>query len=846
MVRARSLLFLVLLVGMAGPASATPFQEEAPGATAATDPVGRRWLGPAQEFFAASCVACHGPKKAKAGLRLDQLDWDGRHEETLERWQAVLDRLEAGEMPPEGEPRPSPASVETLTSAIRHALDSVAETSSAPGVLRRLNRIQYRNTLRDLLLIDVQEEDPTGSFPADDTLDGFDNLGEGLVMSEFLMRQVLTAARRALDLATFEGPRPEPVTRRMYETQPERVVGRARPASFEINHIRVGDGLAFLFMNDERAPGDTRGQNLTSSRQGASSAGWYEFTFEVESKGRGSLSAERFRVPRPEWPAMHPEDLARLEIYLSAPFASSPHHSRRRILVDAMDLPDDVPTRVTRRYWLARGWRVELAFGNAFAGHLADYLTALGAGEEVAALESVPKPQQLERMADLTRAWITRTDAPRIVIHGASERGPIHDSWPPPSHRAAWGDPTTSLEERVSAFATRAFRRPVEMEELAPFVRLAHENPEGLRAAVEAILCSPSCLYLVEGGVEGGVEGEGRLDDHALASRLSYFLWSTMPDERLLALAADQRLGVTEVLHEEVERMLGDPRSAEFVEHFTWGWLGLQNALDMAPDPMRFPVYHHSRLGPAMFTETRLFFRHVLDENLPIAEFIASDSAFVNADLARLYGIEGVTSTVEFAHVRLAPKLMRGGLLGQGAVLTASANGVDTSPVVRGIWVLERLLGLPPDPPPPGVAIPEPDARGELTIRQRFEQHRTAESCSECHRTIDPLGFALESFDAIGRRRLSYESGAPIDTSGRMPGGEPFTDVEGMKRSVLAELPLVTRNLTMKLASYAAGRPMRVADRREIDRIVTEVGGRDARLRDLLHAVVASRIFRER
>jgi hypothetical protein len=272
----------------------------------------------------------------------------------------------------------------------------------------------------------------------------------------------------------------------------------------------------------------------------------------------------------------------------------------------------------------------------------------------------------------------------------------------------------------------------------------------------------------------------------------------------------------------------------------------LQNALDMAPDPVRFPEYHNTRQEAAAVSETRAFFRHVLGENRPVSELIASDYTFVNADLARLYGIEGVHTTARFERVDLPAGLQRGGLLGQASVLTASANGVDTSPVVRGVWALTHLLGTPPDPPPPDVPIPEPDARGALSVRELFEKHRSIESCNACHRSIDPLGFALESFDAIGRRRDAYETGAPIDTAGRMPDGTEFEDVGGMKQALLRDLPLFTRNLATRLAAYAAGRTMHPADRPEIDSIVARAQAPDSGLRDLVLSIVESRIFRKR
>ena len=426
-------------------------------------------------------------------------------------------------------------------------------------------------------------------------------------------------------------------------------------------------------------------------------------------------------------------------------------------------------------------------------------------------------------------------NAPRIVVHAASEHGPLYDTWPPASHSIAWGDPSQPLEERVRRFAARAFRRPVGAEEVATFVRLAEESPEGMRTAVEAILCSPRFLYLLE--------NEGALDGHALASRLSYFLWNTMPDDELLALAESGRLAEPATLRAQSERMLADPRSDEFVARFTWAWLGFQNALDMGPDRMKFPAYHRDDIGAAMVVETQRFFRHLLDRNLSITNFIGSDFTFVNAHLARLYGIEGVQTTAGFERVQLAPELRRGGLLGMASVLTASANGVDTSPVVRGIWVLDRLLGTPPDPPPSGVVLPEPDARGALTLRELFAQHRTSESCNECHKAIDPLGFALESFDPIGRWRDTYETGQWIDTAGSTPQGQAFEDVAGMKRVLLEDSTLFARNLTSKLLTYASGRTLRRTDRPEVDRIVATNAAEGCGLRDLVLAVATSSIF---
>jgi mono/diheme cytochrome c family protein len=793
-------------------------------------------LAAAAPFFAEHCVKCHGPTKQKGHLRLDVLVFEPASDANLETWLAVSERLTASEMPPEEEPRPDPAPVSALVAAIRDAVAGAAEATREPAPLRRLNRAQYRNTLRDLLALDVLARDPTAAFPADDALEGFDNLGAGLTLSDYLLRQYLVAARAAVDQATFDGPRPEVRTHRMLDPEETRVW------SFEVNHSQPGPDGVFLFMNDERSPGDPRGQVLTTSRDGAPSAGPYEFTFELESRGRGKLPAELAREVRAEWQVYQPGDLHRLELYLSAPFGSAPLQTRQRVLVESLDLPDGERVTLTRRYFLPRGWRLELAFGNAWTGHLATFVEVLGG--DMQGFEALPRLERFEFLARQTHALVARADAPRIVIHAASERGPLHEEWPPASQRLVHGAPGTPLEEHLLAFATRAFRRPVAAETLTPYLELARTSPEGLRTAIEALLCSPRFLYLQE--------EPGELDGYALAARLSYFLWSTMPDERLLAAAAPGSggepcaLAAPGALAAEARRMLADPRSQELVTHFLWGWLGLQNTRDMEPDPMRFPAYHRGRVDTAMVRETELFFRGLLDENGPLTRLLDADYTFVNAELARHYGLAPVPTTVGFARVALPPELRRGGLLGQAAVLTASGNGVDTSPVVRGIWVLEKLLDMPPDAPPPGVVAPDPDTRGELTIRELFGKHRTDASCNECHADIDPPGFALETFDAVGRWRDHYENGAAIDPSGELPGGDTFEDVRGLKRALLAAPEPFARALASKLLTYASGRTLGPLDHAEVEHIVDELAARGYGLRDLVELVVESRVFRTR
>ena len=778
-------------------------------------------------FFEQHCVQCHGTEKQKAKLRLDTLNWTPAVSGNLETWREIADKLELGEMPPEDEPQPPPAE----RTAILKWLDPKLATASTPEpvLLRRLNRAQYRNTLRDLLQIDVFADDPTTAFPSDDKEHGFDNIGATLQMSDFLLRQYLKVARLAVDRATFEGERPEPNTYTLLDEK-SRALNFKAPGNDKQNR-----GYVVLYRNDERAPGDPRGQQFINSREGAAHDGWYDFIFEIESKGRGTMAKEFSEQKRNDYQVYRPEDFHRFEIYLTAPSAQFAIQTRPRRLVLSIDLPDNKPKTIRQRIWVPAGWRVEAGFGNGYWG-VKDSLLLVDPKFDMDKFRTLPKREQNTLYGKLLLDRYEKVNAPRIVVRDVVETGPYYDHWPPMSHQLVYGKPDQSKAEVVRAFAERAFRRPVPNEYLAPYLKLAEDSPEGIRTAIEAILCSPRFLYFNE--------PPGKLDDHAIASRLSYFLWNTMPDDALMTDARKGNLSDPAALKGQLKRMLADARSDEFVKSFVWAWLRLENTVEMAPDPMKFYDYHRNRIADAMFAETTAFFRQLMKENLPVSNFIDSDFAIINADLGRHYGMPGrVKTTAKFKRVNLKGTSHRGGLFGQASVLTASANGVDTSPVVRGIWILENLFGTPPSPPPPDVDIPEPDARGELTIRQLYAKHRTVESCNDCHKKIDPLGFALENYDAVGAWRTSYESKHPVDPSGRMPNGESFDDLDGLKAIMIRDLTLFTRNLTAKLLTYATGRAMGVSDRPEIDRIATELQKQGGGLLDLMQLVVTSRTF---
>jgi hypothetical protein len=357
-----------------------------------------------------------------------------------------------------------------------------------------------------------------------------------------------------------------------------------------------------------------------------------------------------------------------------------------------------------------------------------------------------------------------------------------------------------------------------------------------LQLGFQAVLCSPGFLYLDE--------GKGELDDYAIASRLSYFLWSSMPDRVLLDLAGSGKLQDAATVRDQIQRMLADPKSNRFVSHFIRRWLDLDNIGEMPPSEEFLP-YYRDNLEMAMREETERFFHHILDENLSPNEFLAADYSFLNRELAAHYGIEGVEGG-GMQRVSLKGK-PRGGLLGQSLFLTASANGVDTSPVVRGVYVLEKLLGYSPPPPPPDVPEIEPDIRGAMTVREQLAKHREIATCAECHRKMDPLGFALENFDAIGGWRTSYQIGnkqLPIDSGGELPGGDSFNTFPEFRSHIVRRQDQFTRCLTEKLLTYAIGRELEIGDRPDVDSIIHQTQQKSLGLRELIELVILSEAFR--
>lgn len=856
--------FGLLAAFVTGPAS---FAQSAP------DPAYSAHIRPFLETY---CISCHGPEKQKADRRYDTLGTNLTANDILQLWQDILDMLNRGEMPPTEAKQPDGVQTKVVIDWITANLKTarvVRATTGGRTVLRRLNRVEYDRTVRHLLSLEDMLTDPTESFPPDETTHHLNNIGATLVTSDFLLKQYLAAAETFIERAAATGPKPEVQKYRF--TAPfcppgNRKDGLDVPGQYQ--HIRKNT-------TDE-------GGHLWLLRfpQGVPEAGWFTLRLKAQAINRNYPYDERLVGPRKD------EPLRVAVVAGSRQYGNLESRTTSDRKLAEFELPDDAPKWFETRIWLDAGYQPRLTFPNGpsrvkslrqplvrnFPEQFTDFIenhlqpgdNELPPGYDTSRLKRRAKPPaetgkmkaggKIDSAAgyddknsqDAWAAFFRGYQGPRVRVFEIEIEGPINEQWPTKSYASLFGGHTATLANAdaiLRQFATRAFRRPVRADELKVLTdlvgqRLARGDSElnALKAGFKAILCSPGFLYLQE--------NEGELDDYALASRLSYFLWSGMPDDKLIALAASGELRKPIVLEAQTRRMLADPKAGALTEHFTSRWLELYKIGSMPPDAVAFRNYYVDGLEEAMKQETRLFFKSVLDGNLPIDRFLDSDFAFVNGGLARLYGIPGVTGA-QFQRVSL-PDGRRGGLLGQASVLTASANGIDTSPVIRGVWVLENILGTPPNPPPPDVKPLEPDIRGATTIREQLKKHRDVAACAECHRKIDPPGFALENFDPIGAWRTSYGRGRatslPVDSTGQLPDGRAFTDIVGLKKILLTRCDQFARCLTEKMLAYSIGRTLEPSDRQDVARIVDDAKAKGYGLRDLLLATVQSEPFRNK
>ena len=859
--------------------ASTNAPKEAP-AGAATQAEADGFAKVVKPFVTRHCVSCHGAKTQKADRRFDQLTAEVADDNALVDLQDILDQLNLGAMPPEDEPQPSDQQrnvvVEWLTLRIARHHESrqggVRET-----VLRRLNAREYLATVRDLFQLNTTMFDPTVEFPRDQVAEHLDNVGAELVMSGHLLAKYLQAAELVVDKAMGTKAKPEAQTwvfRDGFRQQPE--IDQVHRKTNGFDHMTLYDVVGADKHEGAYGP-------ILAFREGVPHDGYYEIRLKAEA-------VNRQHPYDPKFLGMDPYEPLRLGIVAGRDDAGPLHKPQpMEPLLAELDLADEVQWR-TVRVWLDRGCTPRFTFRNG----LMDARTLWTRLVRTYADQFPPK--QRGGIVETRFNAIKYGKLPHIRIHEIEIRGPYYDQWPTATQRAAMGDDWEAavkddsyltderIERRLAALMEAAYRRPVTSPtatsttaastattsstsvstasgELQRVMRVVGARIDGGASRWEAmadgmkmVLCSPNFLYLDEPADE-----DGKLTAHGLASRLSYFLWSSMPDAELRRLADHGSLSDEQVLSQQVERMLEDPRSDAFVDGFLDSWLALRDLGATPPDRGAFRDYYQYHLREAMRRETHLFTRMLLEQNGQVFDFLDSDYAIVNKRLAALYGIpwdadgasvepaveaseDGLLSKREFRRLSLSDR-RRGGLLGQASVLTVSANGIDTSPVVRGVWLLENLLGTPAPTPPPDVEPLDPDVRGAKTIREQLTKHRSIPSCYECHRKIDPLGFALENFDPIGRWRERYPKKGPIDASGQLPSGERFRDVGELKKLLQhQQKPLLARAVASKLLEYATGRHVAIADRPAIDAMANEVIA-GAGFRDLVKSVVASEPF---
>ena len=737
------------------------------------------------------CSNCHDDVEPDGGLDLTALA-PKEFESHPEVWEKVVRRLRGRQMPPAGKKRPDEETYVAVLAQLETALDSAAAQRPTPGrtdTIRRLTRTEYQNAVRDLLALDI---DAAAMLPADEASHGFDNVTVGN-LSPTLLDRYVTAAQRISRLALGGA---------------QRVPGgdtiRVRP------DITQEDRVAGL-------PVGTRGGALI------------RYTFPRDGTYELHIRLARDRNEQVE--GLH--EAHDLEVLLD----------RERIQSFTVKPPkDDNHERVD--------------------SHLKFRFPAK-AGPHDLGVTFLKNPSSL--VETLRQPYVARFNMhrhPRLspAIYQVSVTGPFddHGAGDTPSRRrifvarpASTADEDASARQILLTLMRRAYRRPVndaDLDRILPFYRDARSDGDfdaGIEAALSAILVSREFLFRVEQDPPGvSPNTPYRVSDLELASRLSFFLWSSIPDDELLAAAERGELHDPAVLARQTRRMLADPRSQSLVTNFAGQWLHLRNLESITPDGRLFPDFDDN-LRQAFRRETELLFEEVMRGDRSVLDLLKSDHAWLNERLAKHYGIPHVYG-VDFRRVALAPGSDRGGLLRQGSVLTVTSYATRTSPVIRGKWILDNLLGTPPPPPLPDVpALDDNTVSAALPVRERLAAHRANSACASCHNLLDPVGFSLENYDAVGRWR-AYEEGKPVDASGGLPDGSQFAGVGGLETALLARPEVFVNTLTEKLLTFALGRGVEYYDGPAVRDVLRKARAADYRFSDLVVAIVSSTPFQMR
>ena len=818
------------------------------------------------DFLEGHCFECHDSDARKGDLDLSLLALNPNDPSNFARWVKVHDRVSAGEMPPRKKARPSPSDLKAFTNSLEAALiaaDRKRIATEGRATQRRLNRYEYEDTLRDLFSLPYLE---VKSFlPEDSEAYGFNKVGDALDVSHVQMARYLSAAEFALREAMAPQATPPQTTTNRFYTWDQGAFFGAIKLEGPLNR-RTFPLVGYELQRDlMEAQHPERGDPNAERREQEALA------VVVSTYEPTEIRFNRFHAPVS---GKYRLRFSAYSVWLGPKYQdASPGHRPEPVTIYA-----DTPPRLLRKLGsfdvnpepTVREMEVYLLAGETIRPDAARFFRS--------------------RPPDHKNPLETPEGMPGVAFRWMEVEGPLIDHWPPQSHRLLFADlPMTNSAARSSPgrrhassvvevvsrnpeqdaktllcrFLDQAYRAPAIGADVARFLGVAryawksgHSFTEGMLAAYTAVLSSPGFLYFNE--------KPGRLEDRALAERLSYFLWNSRPDAELRRVAAQGELRHAEVLRAQTERLLNDPRSRRFIDDFLNYWLDLRLIEGTAPDTELYPDYQlDDLLVESMIGETQLFFGELVQRNLGVTNLVESDFAMLNERLALHYGIPGVEG-VALRRVELRPGCVRGGLLTQASVLKVTANGTTTSPVKRGVWIMTRLLGKPPHPPPPNVPALDPDTRGATTIREQLARHRSQESCAACHRNIDPAGFALENFDVMGGWRERYRVigggeplrgighnglrfhfglGLPVDASGELPDGGKFHDARELKGLLLRDDAQLARNLVQQLVVYATGAPIQFSDRPQIEQILARTRKTGYGVRSLIHEIIQSDIF---
>lgn len=792
-------------------------------------------------FIQQYCIQCHDAESAEGEREFESFSLPIATVDQLVSADEIIDQVTLKLMPPEDEEQPSDeqrvAVVTELRESIAQARDKIQSTGGRT-VLRRLSNREYEVTLAALFDRRIDTLGLTADFPKDTTSHHVDTIGESLVTSGFLLDQYFQAASRLVETRLGK-PTTKPQSWHYTDNfrQYEELTG---------SHQSV---FKFKFLCLYEQPNtDTRQGgygHIEDFLGGVPVSGLYDIEVNAQAMHRDThYDPKIFRIDfsEPFQLAVVPGDVTKGHIHY--PQAIEP------VLASSI-VPDEQPEWLRFRVWLEAGQTPRFIFPN-------------GPYESRASVISTNKryKDEFKNPQDgVSRSTLLREgELPHIRIGEIKIHGPIGELGGGKEELAVFGSEGFQADlalEQLFAFAKRAYRRPLDESDQvrieASYQKRQSEDATPRQAALDTlkmILCSPSFLYLSE----ITPEDESELRPFDLASRLSYALWSAPPDEALFATAESGRLTETPELKRQIQRLLEDDRSGNFVSGFLDSWLNLRDIGNLPPPRKAAWEYYAQNLPESMKQEARLFFTNLLENNGSATDFLEADYTFVDKKLAALYDLpEQATLRLAdgFQRVSLSDSKQRGGLLGMASVLTVSANGVDTSPVTRGVWVSENILGVTPPPPPDEVPALDADVSGATTIREKLAKHSADKTCVVCHRNIDPLGFALETFDPIGRWRSKYPKqkgkSAAVDSSGKFPSGETYSDFASFREELSASRrDLFMRHLIESLLTYTSGRHMERIDQYEIDDILRRVKTDDFGLRTMVTEVLTSQIFRSR